>query len=134
MMGEEHYFSKGKPKIISLYTERTFLWKASGKSIMDYIISAENAATLLKASEVISNNLLIAMVWKGLPSEFKQFTAVISQKDKLVSEFKVASQSFEETEKMTEENKWKYCNGPWNAKAKTKATHVVNQAKKVLNE
>lgn len=45
------------------------------------------------------------MVLKGLPSEFKPFTTVIIQKDKLVifSEFKLALQSFEETEKMIQE-------------------------------
>ncbi|PIK57781.1 hypothetical protein BSL78_05307 [Apostichopus japonicus] len=88
----EHYLSKGKSRIISLYTELTSLKKANDESVTDYMIRAETAATSLKSSgEVISDSLLIAMVLKGLPSEFKSFSTVITQKDKVLkfSEFKV---------------------------------------------
>lgn len=67
----KHYLSKGKTKIIAFYTELTSLWKANGKSITDYIIRGENAATLLKTSEVITDSLLIAMVLKVFLSKFK---------------------------------------------------------------
>lgn len=98
----EHYLSKGKPKIISLYTELTTLQKGETESVTDYVIRAETAATALKMSgETISDSLLVAMVLKGLPIEFKPFVTVITQKDKAVTfaEFKVSLRSFEETEK-----------------------------------
>ena len=66
------------------------------------MIRAETAAVSLKTSgEVISDSLLIAMILKGLPSEYKPFTTVITQKEKSLNftEFKVALRSFEETEK-----------------------------------
>lgn len=81
----KHYLSKGKTKIISFYAELTSLWKANGKSITDYIIRGENAATLLKTLEVITDSLLIAMVLKVFLFEFKQFITVITQKDKIVA-------------------------------------------------
>ena len=100
----EHYLSKGKPRVISLYTELTSLKKTGAESVTDYIIRAETAATSLKTSgETISDSLLIAMVLKGFPPDFKSFTTVVTQKDKTLSfsEFKVALQSFEETERST---------------------------------
>ena len=101
----EHYLSKGKPRVISLYTELTSLKKTGAESVTDYIIRAETAATSLKTSgETISDSLLIAMVLKGFPPDFKSFTTVVTQKDKTLSfsEFKVALQSFEETERTDE--------------------------------
>ena len=98
----EHYLSKGKPRIISLYMELTSLMKRADEGVTDYMIRAETAAVSLKTSgEVISDSLLIAMILKGLPPEFKPFTTVITQKEKPVnfSEFKVALRSYEETEK-----------------------------------
>lgn len=76
--------------------------------MIDYVICAETGSTYLKtAGETISDSLLIAMVLKGLPSEFKPFSTVVNQKDKdkKLSEFKVALRSFEETEKA-------YCEEP----------------------
>ena len=104
----EHYLSKRKPRIISLYTELTSLKKTDEESVTDYIICAETAATSLKsAGETISESLLIAMVLKGLPAKFKPFSTVVTQKDKnqTFTEFKVALRSFEETEKA-------YCEEP----------------------
>ena len=103
----EHYLSKGKPRIISLYTELTSLMKLADESVTDYMIRAETAAVSWKTSgEVISDSLLIAMILKGLPSEFKPFTTVITLKDKSLnfSEFKVALRSYEETEKACKSN------------------------------
>ena len=98
----EHYLSRRKPRIISLYTELTSLKKSNGESVTDYVIRAETAYTSLKsAGETISDNLLIAMVLKGLPPEFKPFSTVVTQKDRdqTFTEFKVALRSFEDTEK-----------------------------------
>lgn len=75
---KEHYLSKGKPKVISLYTELTSVHKATAETITDCIIRAENTATLLKTSEeTIGDGLLITMVLKGLLSNFNPFTTVI---------------------------------------------------------
>ena len=79
----EHYLSKGKPKVISLYTVLTFLRRLESESITDYMIRAENISNALKeAGEVISNRLMIAMVLKGLHPNFKPFTTVITKKKK----------------------------------------------------
>ena len=99
----EHYCSKGKPRIIALYTELTSLVKNSDESTTDYMLRAGNAAISLKMSgEDISDSLLIAMILKGLPSEFKSFSTVITQKETApdFSDFKIALRSYEETEKM----------------------------------
>ena len=104
----EHYLSKGKPRVISLYTELTSLKKLADESVTDYMLRAETAATLLKsAGETISDSLLIAMIIKGLPSaEYKPFSTVVTQKNKELSfsEFKVSLPSFEETQKLSTES------------------------------
>ena len=59
----EHYLSKEKLKVISLYRELTSLRKLESYSITNYIIKTENISNALKvAGEDISNRLLIAMV------------------------------------------------------------------------
>ena len=57
---------------------------------------------LKKAREVKSNRLLIAMVLKGLPPNFKSLTTVITLKKKSLtfSEFKVCLRSYKETKGM----------------------------------
>jgi DNA-dependent RNA polymerase auxiliary subunit epsilon len=103
----EHYLSKGKPRVITLYTELTSLKKASEESVTDYMLRAETASTSLKsAGETISDSLLIAMIIKGLPSEqYRAFSTVVTQKDKEQSfaEFKVSLRSFEETQKLSDQ-------------------------------
>ena len=67
------------------------------------MIRSENISNPLKeAGEVICSRLLIAMVLKGLPLNFKHFIMVITQKKKTLtfSEFKVCLRSYEETEHM----------------------------------
>ena len=100
----DYYLGKSKPKVISLYAELTTLSKRDSECVTDYMLRAETAATSLKsAGEVISDSLLIAMILKGLPSEYKTLCTVITQKYKELTfaEFKVAFRSFEETEKQT---------------------------------
>ena len=69
----EHYLLKRKPKVISIYTELTFLKRLESESITDYI-RAENIFSVLKeAGEIISDELVL----KGLPPNFKPFALVI---------------------------------------------------------
>ena len=65
------------------------------------MIRAETAVTSLKtAGEVISDSLLIAMVLKGLPAEYRTFSTVVTQKEKPMNstELKVALRTFEKNE------------------------------------
>ena len=96
-----HYLGKGMPRVLNLYTQLTTLKMTENENVTDYMVRAETAATLLKAaSENISDSLLIAMVLKGLPPEFKMFRAVIGQKKTLTfSQFKTELRAFEESEK-----------------------------------
>lgn len=99
----EHYQSSGKPRVMSLYAELSGLQLREEESITDYMIRGETAATSLKtAGENITDSLLVAMILKGLPPEFKTFATVVTQRDTELSfsEFKVALRSFEESEKV----------------------------------
>lgn len=60
----------------------------------------------IKIVEMISNSLVISMFLKGLPFEYRLFTTVIIQKNKIVtfSEFKIALRIFKDSGKMIEEN------------------------------
>ena len=98
----EHYQGNGKPRVIALYTELTSLRKGENETTTDYIIRAETAATALKTvKEVISDGLLISMVLKGLPRNYKTFSTVVIQREKQMtfSEFKTALRNYEEKEK-----------------------------------
>ena len=98
----EQYQSKGKPRIIALYTEPTSLQMKTDETSTDYILRAEKAAASLKATgEVISDGLLVSMALKGLSEVYKTFSTVISQRDPQVtfSEFKIPLRNFEETER-----------------------------------
>ena len=80
----------------STNTELTTLKKTDNESIVDYVIRAETAAKALRnADEAVSDALLIAMVLRGLLSNFKTFSAIVVQGDKqmTLAEFKVALRS-----------------------------------------
>ena len=98
----EHYAGTGKPRIMSLYTSLCTLNQKGNETITDYVIRAENAATaLVSAGEIVSDQLLMAMVMKGLPAAYKPFVVVVNTTDRIAdfSEFKTALRSFEENEK-----------------------------------
>uniref|UniRef100_A0A674PGI7 CCHC-type domain-containing protein n=1 Tax=Takifugu rubripes TaxID=31033 RepID=A0A674PGI7_TAKRU len=92
----------GKPRVINLYTEFTSLQKAVNESVTDYIIRPETAITALSnAGETLSDDLLIAMILKGLPDVFKPFSIHVAQSDEKLTfaEFKTKLRSYESTEK-----------------------------------
>jgi len=98
----EYYIGSSKPRVLALYTELTSLKMTSTETVTDYVIRAETAATSLKAAgEVVSESLLIAMILKGLPDDYKAFTTVITQKREELkfSDFKLSLRSYEESEK-----------------------------------
>lgn len=67
----------------------------------------ENVATSLKTSgEVISDSLLIVILLTALPSEFKLFMAVVTQRNKILTfdEFKVTLRRLEEIEYLNHED------------------------------
>jgi hypothetical protein len=96
-----HYASTEKPRVLTLYEQLTTLRMLADESITDYIIRAERAAVGLRtAGETITDNLIIAMMLKGLPEQFKPFVVVHTQLDKTktVVEFKAALQLYANTE------------------------------------
>ena len=99
---KDHYRHTGKPRIIALYTELTSLNKNPNESMTDYIIRAETTASSLRdAGETFSNGLLIAIVLKGLPADYKPFATVVTQSPSTTTfqEFKVSLRNYEETHK-----------------------------------
>ena len=99
----DHYAGDGKPRVIALYTELTSLRKTADVTVTDYILKAERiTCALINAGETISDSLVIAMLIKGLPSDYTAFVAVVTNSEdthKVFSKFKVALKNFEETEK-----------------------------------
>ena len=77
---KQHYQGSSKPRVLSLYTELTSLTKGVSEEITDYILRAEKYASDLKtAKQTVDDSLLIAMVLKGLPVQYKPFEVVITQ-------------------------------------------------------
>ena len=97
------YVGSSRPRIISLYHEITSLHKSETESVTDYMLRGEKLATSLKsAGQTVSDQLLIAMILKGLDDSYKAFSTVITQRkeDPSFSEFKTSLRSFEESEKV----------------------------------
>ena len=97
-----HYANQSKPRIITLYTELTSLEKTSQETVTDYLIRAEKAITALRnAKETLSDGLIIAMILKGLPDNYKPFAIHVTQSASEITfaHFKSMLRSFEETEK-----------------------------------
>ena len=97
----EHYVGSSKPRIISMYSELTSLKLSSNESVTDYILRAETCkAKLTEAGETVSDGLLIAMLLRGLPSNFASFSTLVSQQGDLsFTKFKTSLRTFEENEK-----------------------------------
>ena len=98
----DHYAGKGKPRIISLYTELTSLRKEQNEGVTDYIIRTEATVTALRnARETLSDSLIITMVLKGLPRTFNAFSIYVTHSSKELTffEFKTQLGSFEDTDK-----------------------------------
>ena len=73
---------KSKTRVLDLYTELTSLQKGHDESITGFGLRAETTvASLRSAGEPVSDSLLVAMVLKGLPAEWKTFSAIVSQRD-----------------------------------------------------
>lgn len=100
-----HYMSSEKPRVIALYTEMIALEKSPGEELTQYILRAETVkAQLVKAGETIADSLLMAMIMKGLPSEFKPFvTMSINKAPESFADFKKTLRVFEGTMKMYEQ-------------------------------
>ena len=97
----EHYAGKGKPRVISLYTELTSLRKSPEQTATEYMLKAEEISTsLIDAGETISDSLVIAMLLKGLPQSYNAFIAVVTQSEDTYNDFakfKVALKNFDDT-------------------------------------
>lgn len=97
----QHYVSTEKPRILTLYEQLTTLKLTEDEDIVDYIIRAENTTTGLRtAGEKITDNLVIAMLLKGLPDSYTPFIVVHTQLDKCktLAEFKASLVNYNNTE------------------------------------
>ena len=103
----QHYASTEKPRVLCLYEQLTTLRMQEQEDTADYLIRAERAATGLRAAgETISDNLVIAMLLKGLPDSFKSFVVVHTQlgKTKSLTEFKSALVNYAASEALRTEH------------------------------
>ena len=100
-----HYMSAEKPRVIASYTELISLVKGCDEDLTNFILQAETVkALLVKAGETISDSLLMAMLFKGLPSDFKTFvTMAINQTPETFTHFKRSLRVYEGTMKMYEQ-------------------------------
>jgi hypothetical protein len=97
----EFYAGSSNLRVITLYNQLTTLTKGNSETVTDYMIHAERAMSALRsANEQVSDALLIAMVLKGLPDEYKAFVAVVTQSATVdtFKKFKQPLHDFDETE------------------------------------
>ena len=102
----DHYLPKGKPRIITLYTELTSLRFNTRETLTEFIVRAETlAAQPRETGETISDSLLIAMIMKALPDQCKPFVAVVNQKEDNLKflDFKIQLRNFQDIEKLCNE-------------------------------
>ena len=93
---KQHFASTEKPPVLKLYEELTILRMNVDEDVTDYIIRAERAATGLNAAgETITDNLVIAMILKGLPEEYKPFAVVHTQMETAKSLTDYSKQPYE---------------------------------------
>ena len=94
-----HYAGYGKPRVLSMFRKLTSLQMEENEDLTGYLIRAENMVTALKqAGEKFSDNLLIAAVLKGLPTNYEPFDVYINQatREKKISflDFKMMIRNF----------------------------------------
>ena len=99
---QEHYAGKSKPRVITLYTELASLSKQRNETVTEYIIRAEKIATSLRSAEAsVDDQLLIALVLRGLPEEYSSFVVVTTQNETQqdFAKFKISLRNYEDTER-----------------------------------
>ena len=98
----KHYLGTSTSRVMSLYVELTTLKMAQDENVTDYLIRAEKVATSLSnAKENITDSLLVSMVLKGLPPNYRTFSTIVTQRESEFTfmDFKVRLRNFEESEK-----------------------------------
>ena len=98
----EHYAGRGKPRVMALYGTLLSLVKRSDETLTDYVIRADDAASALRAAEeLFSDELLVSVVLRGLPEQFRQFKLSYNSRDVTFTKFKSELRSYEENEALT---------------------------------
>ena len=101
----EHYAGRGKPRVMALYGTLLSLVKRQDETLTDYIIRADNAANALRsAEEAFSDELLVSVVLRGLPEQFRQFKLSYNSRDVSFTKFKSELRSYEENERASLSN------------------------------
>ena len=103
-----YYCGTGRSKILSLFTEVGSLKKEQSESVTNYILRAEEMILSLKqCKHPIEDMMAIALVVKGLPSDYRHFRTIVFQTDNIKSfeDLKAALINYEHDEiKMSSES------------------------------
>ena len=76
---QSYFKSTERPRVQRMLNEISNLKLEASESIKDYILRSENLQmNLQEAGEGISEKMMIAMLLKGLPKEFDNFTTVVN--------------------------------------------------------
>ena len=100
---QSYFKSTERPRVQRMLNEISNLKLEASESIKDYILRSENLQmNLQEAGEGISEKMMIAMLLKGLPKEFDNFTTVVnfSKDAKSLDEIKRDLSNFAETSKI----------------------------------